>query len=779
MTERISKLKTSQESVKPSFSSERARLVTEAELMFKDEPQVIAKAKMLDYVLENMTIFIQEGELIVGNLADKPRCAPVYPEFGAKWVLDEMDEFATRGTDPLYISDEDRKELEEILPKWEGHSFDVRARKTISEEANRAAEAGIFTIGSIDTSPGHILPYYEKILNTGFSGLIKEIEETKEKNKDNSTKEQNDFWDASIIALNAGIKFSNRYAKLARKMADETDDKEWKKDLITIAENCENIPENSASSFQEAVQFVWFIHLIMNIESNGHGNSFGRFDQYCGKFYDEDVNSGKISKEYAEEILCCFFIKCTDIIKLRDKANSDAFAGYPMWHNIIIGGQNADGSDSTNALSFAMLDANDTVRTSSPTMSIRYHENLSKELFYKGVDMIQRGLSTPAFFNDDLVMDILIEKGYDKDEVYDWGIYGCVQPGVQGKSDTRPTVGYVNALKCLELALNRGVDPNTGEKISKDYGELNNIEDLKEAVYGTLDYFVSMMCEAYIIVGELHRDYGQMPFNSTMIDGTIQSGKSIQNGGAKYNEASGLMSGIANTADSIAAIDTLVYQQKKLTMDELMNVLDKNFEGYETTRLMLLNDAPKYGNDIDYVDEIAAEIVKAYKSAMDKYRENRGGKFVLEVESQSNNVAQGKVVGATPDGRFAGGTLNDNSSPAMGRDMNGPTAAVMSVSKLDQINAQAGTLFNLRFDDRSVAGEKGANVIGGVIKTYFDHRGEHIQINVVDNETLIAAQTNPEEYRSLIVRVAGYLAYFTELDKAVQDSIIQRTAHTA
>ncbi len=777
MTDRVRKLKEMQEKAKPSFSSERARLVTEAYEIFKDEPQVIAKAKMLKHILDNMTIFIQEGELIVGNHTNKPRCAPVYPEFGARWILNEMDDFATRTTDPLQIDPDDRKELEEILPKWAGKSFDELAVGAISKEAIEAEESGVFTIGSRDTSPGHILPYYEKLLNKGLKGLIREIEEAEQKNKDTATQEQKNFWTASKISLNAAIDFGKRYAKLARKMAEETDDLKWKEELLLIANNCENIPGNPAKTFYEAVQFVWFMHLIVNIESNGHGNSFGRFDQYCGPFYEADIKSGKITEGFGIEILCCFYIKCTDLIKLRDKFNSESFAGYPLWQNIIIGGQKADGSDATNALSFAMLEANDAVRTSSPTMSIRYHDNLSKELFDKGVDMIRRGLSTPAFFNDNLVLPILRNKGYDESEIYDWGIYGCVQPGVQGKSDTRPTVGYVNALKCLELALNKGVDPLTGKKIGIDFGELTNMEELTNAVHKQMAHFIGLMCESYVIVGELHRKYQQMPFSSMMIDGTIESGRSIQDGGAKYNEASGLMSGIANTADAMAAIDTLVYQKKAITMDELMVALANNFEGYEPLRQMLLNDAPKYGNDIEYVDNIAAGIVENYKKTMDNYRENRGGRYVLEVESQSLNVSQGKCVGATPDGRFAYETLNDNCSPAMGRDINGPTSAVLSVSKLNQINAEAGALFNLRFDPRSVSGKQGDNIIEGVIKTYFDNMGEHIQINVIDNETLIAAQKDPEKYRSLIVRVAGYLAYFTELDKAVQDSIIERTAH--
>lgn len=778
LTERVRKLKEEQERVKPSFTSERARLVTEAYEANEGQPEIIKKARMLEHILANMTIFIQEGELIVGNHTNKSRCAPVYPEFSSTWILDSLDEFESRTTDPLEITPEDKEELRRILPRWQGKCFDEISANALTEEVLLLEKSGYLTVGNRDCSTGHILSDYRKLVKTGYKGLLAEIDSAEEKAGSAATCEQKDFWEASRIALNGAISFARRYSRLACKMAGETEDPAWKAELLQISENCSQVPENPPETFHQAVQLVWFTHIIITIESNGHGNSFHRFDQYTGPFYDADLAAGRITQQDAVEILGCFFIKCTDIIKLRDTFYSESFAGYPIWQNIICGGQNEDGSDATNEVSFLMLQANDDVRTSSPTMSIRYHQKLSKELFDKGIDMIQRGLSTPAFFNDDLVIPMLLNKGYPKEEAWDWGIMGCVQPVAAGKSDGRPTVGYVNSLKCLELVLNRGTDPVSGIKMGLDTGEVTTKEELESAVYKQMEYMIGLMCESHNIVGDLHAKYAQMPFTSCMIDGTIQSGKSIYAGGAKYSESGSFMCGQANTADAIAAVDTLVFREKAITMEELMEALHNDFAGNEKLRQMLLNKAPKYGNDDDYVDGIAAGLLRNYKNVLSRYRDSRGGRYCLVVESQSMNVSQGKCVGATPDGRHRFAPLNDNCSPVMGRDISGPTATVLSVAKLDQINAEDGCLFNLRFDPRSVSGRKGAGVIGGVIKTYFEHMGEHIQINVVDNETLLKAQENPEQYRGLLVRVAGYLAYFTELDKAVQDNIISRTAHT-
>ena len=783
MTERIKKLKEMQNAVKPSISAERAVLATEAIEKYAFFPPVLQKAYMLRYILENMTVFIQEGELLVGNHTSRPRCTPVYPEFNSQWILEQMEDFPVRGTDPLIVPYEDKKALMEVLPKWKGISLDQVLEEALPEKAKYAEKCGILTMGNRDCGTGHVLPDYYNLIRNGLvyykEKCKKLIDETvidcEEK------QEKVDFWNSVIITIDAARIFANRYSILAENMAEKENDDKRKQELLEISRICKKVPYEPAESFYEAVQFVWFIHLIINIESNGHGNSYHRFDQYMNEFYVNDLKNGTITEERAIEILDCFFIKNTDIIKLRDKFYSESFAGYPIWQNIIVGGQKPDGSDATNETSFLVLKANRDVHTSSPTASVRYFDGINKELMEESLKMIQDGLATPAFFNDKLVVPMVMDKqGVSIEEARNWGIMGCVQPVVAGYTDGRPTVGYVNLLKCLELVIHNGINPIDGKQLGPqtgDFRKFTNLEQLQEALYKQISYFADLMITGFNIVGAMHAARTPMVFTSMVVNDSIDKGLQIQCGGARYSESGAFMCGIGNTADAIAAIDTLVFKEKKISMDELLEALECNFEGKEKIRLTLLNKAPKYGNDNDYVDGIAADILRHYKETVSKYKDSRGGKYVVVVESQSMNVSEGKCVLASADGRFAHEALNDNCSPVMGRDVNGPTATVKSVAKLDQKNAQDGCLFNIRFEPRSIQGEKGRKILDSVVKTFFDNMGEHIQINVVDDQTLRAAQKEPEKYRNLLVRVAGYLAYFTELDKSVQDNIIARTAH--
>ncbi|WP_165445190.1 glycyl radical protein [Bacilliculturomica massiliensis] len=782
MTPRVERLKRQQAAAKPTFSVERARLVTEAYEKYGAEPNILLKAKALEHILKNMTIFILDGELIVGNHTDKQRCAPVYPEFAAKWIIDQIEEFTTRNVDKMYITKEEQDELVAVLKKWEGKSFDQATAGVCPPETLAGEAAGAFTVGARDCCTGHILADYPRLFDGGLNRAIAECQENIRKTAITCREDQEkvDFWNACIIAAKAAIQFAGRYADLAEEKAKAEDDPRRKEELLEIAKNCRNIPANGPVTFFEAVQYCWFVQLIVSIEDNGHGNSFGPFDRYTNKYYVEDLKAGRITEERALEILECFFIKLTDIIKLRDAFYSEAFAGYPVWQNLVIGGMDSDGTDACNEVTRLVLKANADVQTSQPAVSLRYHDGMAQDVFDMGVSMIQKGLSTPAFFNDKLVVPIMLSKGASIPEARYWGIYGCVQPCVAGYSDGRPQVGYVNFLKCLELAMHDGVDPLTGRQIGPKTGKFTDfktMEEFTEAVYDQLRYCYHLMLTGYTAVTSMHAVRQNMPFSSIMVSNCIEKGRSLQQGGAKYNESGCLGTGLGNTADAMAAIKKFVFDEKVISKQELLDVLTNNFEGSEPLRQLLLNKAPKYGNDIDSVDRMAADIVKCAREHLENYRDSRGGKYVLDIESQSLNIVQGKCIGATPDGRYAYTPLADNCSPVMGRDVNGPTATVLSVAKLDQINTNDGALFNLRFDPRTIAGAKGRQVIGSVIKTYFDHFGEHIQINVVSDETLKAAQKHPEDYRDLLVRVAGYLAYFTELDKEVQDNIIARTAH--
>jgi len=783
MTNRIQKLKEMQNKIKPSFSAERAKLATEAIKEYAFEPPVLQKAYMVAHILRNMTIFIQEGELIVGNHTDKPRCAPVFPEFNSQWIIDEIDDFPTRKSDPLLITPEDKATLLEVLEFWKGKSFEKIARDAIPAEMQRIENSGAATVGNIDCGTGHILPDYPNLLKYGY-GHYRErcrqkIAETTISCKEDQ--EKVDFWKAIIIEVDAIEDWAKRYAELCEMEAQVAKTEERRQELLDMAEVCRQVPIKPARTFHEAIQLVWFTHLLVNIESNGHGNSYFTFDRYMNPFYVKDLAEGRITEERAIELIECFFIKNTDILKLRGKFYSASFAGYPLWQNIIVGGRMPDGTDATNETSFLCLKANADVRTSSPTMSVRVWDGSDQKLIDEGLKMIQAGMATPAFFNDNLVIPMVMEKhNVSLEDASKWGIFGCVQPCVPGYTDGRPTVGYVNILKLVELIMHNGVDPVTGEQLGPQTGDihdLDTLDKLKEALYVQLDYLIDWMLKAFNVVGSLHAVRQQMPFASMCINDCIEKGMSVQAGGARYSESGTFAVAIGNAVDALAAIDTVVYQKKLLTIDELLEALACNFEGKEDVRQILLNKAPKYGNDDDYVDGIAADILRHYRQTIEPYRDSRGGIFINDVESQSMNVSQGKCILATPDGRFAYDAVNDNCSPVMGRDVNGPTACINSVAKLDQKNCQDGCLYNLRFDPRSIQGEKGREVLDRVVKTYFKNMGEHIQINVVDDATLRAAQKEPENYRNLLVRVAGYLAYFTELDSDVQEAVIGRTAH--
>lgn len=787
MTKRVEQLKRQQAKAKPTFSAERARLVTEAYEKYGAEPNILLKAKTLDYVLENMSVFILDGELIVGNHTNKQRCAPIYPEFAAKWIIDEIDEFTTRPVDRMEATEEEKQEVVEVLKRWEGKSFDEATADILPQEILDAEEAGAMTVGARNCCTGHIVANYWRLFNGGLTKVIEDCQEQLDKMgmpTKQEDQEKIDFWNAGIIAAKAGIKFAKRYSKLAEALAEKEQDEKRKAELLTISENCKNVPEHGPGNFYEAVQFVWFMQLIVSIEDNGHGNSLGPFDRYMNDYYVNDLKEGRITEEFALEVLECFFIKLTDIIKLNNRFYSESFAAYPVWQNIIIGGMAPDGSDACNETTMLTLKANEEVQTSQPTMSLRYHDKLSKEVFDQGVSMIQKGLSTPAFFNDKLVIPMVLNKceGCSVEEARNWAITGCVQPNIPGYTDGRPQVGYVNYIKCLELAMNDGYDPVSKKQIGIKCGkweEFETFEQFMEAFCQQLEYMYHLTLTGYTAVTSLHAVRQNMPFSSMLIDNCIEKGKSLQQGGAKYNESGVLGTGLANAIDSIVAVKKFIYEDKSITKEELKKALETNFEGNEVLRQKLLNKAPKFGNDIPEVDEIGRKIVARMRNFIDQYRDSRGGRYTYDIESQSMNVSQGKCVGATPDGRKAFTALADNASPVMGRDVNGPTATVLSVAHLDQMNTNDGALFNLRFDPRTITGEKGKNVIGGVIKTYFNNMGEHIQINVVSDETLRAAQKHPEDYRDLLVRVAGYLAYFTELDKSVQDNIIARTSHSA
>lgn len=781
LTKRVEKLRDTMRETKPHICIERAELMTEFYKKCSCDAPVIRRAKLLKYLLENMTVYIADDELFAGNQAAEYRGVPVFPEFGANWIIDTIDTFSARPTDPLLISGEKEKRLAETLEFWKDNSFKELVDEKLTPEVLEAERLGVLSVGSRTTSTGHVVPNYPKILKLGLRGIIenaqKKICGVEFVNHD--TQRQIEFWQGVIIACEACIAFARRYVKLAKEMAEKETDAVRKAELRQMTANCENVPENPPQSTYEALQFFWFMHLIMQIETNGHSIGLGRFDQTMYPYYKKDLEEGNITFDQCVEMIECIWIKITEIIKVRDDFDAQAFAGYPMWQNCAVGGVTPEGKDAVNEFSFCVLQATRDVKTTQPTISFRYHDNIDQDFFKKALIMIQEGLATPAMFNDKLIIPLVLSKGATIKEARDWSIEGCVENYVTGKTDGRPVVGYINTVKLVEFVVNDGIDPLSGKQVGLKTGDPNSFQtfgEFMDAYRKQMEYFTKLMCDAYNIVGACHATMVPALLSSALVDDCIEAGKSLQEGGAKYNFSGSFITALANAADSMAAVRKFVFDEKKIGFDQLKKAMAEDFENDEPLRQMLMNNAPKFGNDDDYVDEIARQIVESAADEIEKYPDSRNGRYVLSVLSQSFNVLQGKSVGATPDGRHAFEALADNGSPAASRDVNGPTAALRSVSKIDQFRPLIGTLLNQKFDPVIVKGEKGLQILGTLVKSYFDEYGEHVQVNVVDEATLRDAQVHPEKHRNLMVRVAGYSAYFIELDQDVQENVIARTA---
>ncbi len=786
LNERLTRMRNKLFDSRPCITAERLVLETEAYQKFAGEATPIFRAKVVKYIMEHMTTLIMDDELIVGTPTNKYRGANLHPEFqsSTEFYLPELDAFPLRKTDPYDISPEDRELILKTLPYWEGKSMQDMSKKALPADILERIHDDIITVGLTNGVSGETTCDHEKLLAVGLKGYIDECRENIRSTLCSSKEDQQrvDYWNACIIQCEGLIEYAHRMAAEAERQAAACTDPKRKQELLTVAANCRVVPENPPQTFQQALQLVWFVHVYFHIEVCTTANGFGRFDQYMWPFYEKDVLLEKnITKDEALEMLECFYLKACEVFEVRDKWYATSFAGYPMWELLVVGGQTPEGKDATNELSYVCLDAASELKTTQPVMAVRVWDGTPEELIRKGCLMIQDGQANPGFFNDNVAMQMALGKGCSMEEARDWTIVGCIQPGPGGgTADGSPDAGYVNMGKMLEFVLHNGVDPETGKLMGLQTGdprEFRNIEEFKDALKKQILHHYKMVTTGYNIMQSMHMTRYPVIFASMVTRGCVETGKSVQEGGAKYSTAGLYITGAANMADSIAAIDTCVFRDKDITMAQLIDALDKNFEGEERLRQLLLNKPAKFGNDDPYVDGIYREMMQFIAKNVQTWPDARGGTYSFNVHSQTVNVSHGAVCGATPDGRRAGEAFCDNASPMMGRDMKGPTATVKSVASMGQASFHDGALFNLRFDPKGVQGEKGLASIEGVIKTYFQNGGEHIQINVVDDETLRAAQRTPEKYKGLMVRVAGYMAYFTELDKDAQDTIIYRTAH--
>ena len=814
----------------PEIESARGKLVTESYKATENLPIIKRRSAAFAHILRNIPIVIRDGELIVGSATVAPRGCQVFPEYSYEWLLSELDTVSTRAADPFYISEKTKAELREIYPWWNGKTTSDLAKANMAPEAFAAfTEHSVFTPGNyFYNGIGHVCVDYGKVMKIGYRGIIAEAEAALEKLEisDGDYVSRSNFLYAVIESCEAVIEYARRYSVLAREMAAKEENPERKRELEIIAKNCARVPEFPATSFYEACQTFWFIQLLLQVESSGHSISPGRFDCYMYPYFKKDLDAGKITYEKAQELLDCIWVKFNDINKVRDAASADGFAGYGMFQNLIVGGQNIHGMDSTNELSYMCIEAAMHVPLPQPSISIRVWNGSPESLLIKAAALTRLGTGLPAYYNDEIIIPSIMARGLTLEDARDYCIIGCVEPQKAGKTDGWHDAAFFNMCRPMELAFSNGYDK--GKKIGPDTGDvadMKTFEEFYEAYKAQQSYMIKLLVNANNAIDMAHAVRCPLPFQSCMVEDCIGRGKSLQEGGAIYNFTGPQGFGIANNTDGLIAIKKLVFEEKRFTLAELREALKANFgygvrgaaaerltteiatelaghgmeineaairtiydevtnqtsldketkAKYKEIKRLIEEEAPKYGNDIYDVDMFARDVANSYTKEVEKYKNARGGIFQAGLYPVSANVPLGASTGATPDGRLAYTPLADGIGPASGRDVKGPTATANSVAKLEQGVASNGTLLNQKFHPSALSGMGGLSKFVALIRSYFDQKGMHVQFNVVTKETLIDAQNNPEKYKTLVVRVAGYSALFTTLSRSLQDDIINRT----
>lgn len=791
LTERMKEFREEVLDEKPYIDAQRAILATLAYKENLNQPRVMVRAKMLEKVLDNMSIYIEDKSLLAGNQATKNRNAPIFPEYTMEFVMNELDQFEKRDGDIFYITEKTKEQLREIAPFWQNNNLRARGEALLPEEVRVFMETGVFGMeGKLNAGDAHLAVNYERILKDGLRGYEKRVKEYKATldltNPDNVDKYC--FYNAVLIVLKAVRNFANRYSVLAKDLAEKELNQERKNELLEISRICSKVPYEPAETFQEAVQSVWFIQLILQIESNGHSLSYGRFDQYMYPYYDRDIKNGTIKESEALELLTCLWIKTLTINKVRSQAHTLSSAGSPMYQNVTIAGQTTDKKDAVNDLSFLVLKSVAQTRLTQPNLTVRYHKNINKHFLDECVEVMRLGFGMPALNNDEIIIPSFMDWQVKEEDAYNYSAIGCVETAVPGKWGYRCTgMSYINFPRMLLCTMNNGVDLTSNKRFTKGYGYFTEMESYEELLKAW-DKTIREITRYSVIVENVidkasERDVPDI-LCSALTDDCIARGKTIKEGGAVYDFISGLQVGIANMADCLAAIKKLVYEEKKITRQELWDAILDDFSSPENKKIqeMLIREAPKYGNDDDYVDQLIVEAYDSYIEEIEKYpntRYNRGpigGIRYAGTSSISANVGQGMSTMATPDGRNAFEPLAEGCSPAHNSDKNGPTAVFKSVSKLRTNKITGGVLLNQKMTPQMLSTEENRQKLELLIKTFFNRlHGYHVQYNIVSKETLIDAQKHPEKHKDLIVRVAGYSAFFNVLSKKTQDDIIGRT----
>lgn len=785
VTERIESARQNYINAKPAISYERARIWTESHKKTEGKSVAIRRAKAFKDTCEQIQVTIFEGELIVGATGEFRKCGILTPEFSWTWVDREMDNFDKRVQDPYVMTDEQRAFVREnIFPYWNGKSLEEAFLAQLPKEtAKVAVDTGIVDNDSKwRQAVGEITPDYQDVLfKKGFGGIIKEAKEHISKLSLTSAEDmrKKDFYNSIIITSEGIITLANRYASKAREMAEIESDDIRKGELLKTAEICSKIPENPPATFYEAIQFLWFTQIGGIISENPLALNIGRFDQFMYPYYKSDIDKGIMTKDQIQELIEALWIKLSEWVWTISANTAEFFAGYNQFQNLTVGGKTREGKDATNDLSYMCLKATERVKTHQPGLSVRVHQDCPSSFLEEVTHLVSKGTGFPAIHNDNAGYQMLINAGYEPEDARDWNNCGCVVPHFRKTGEWTSAVN-INFTAALEFALNKGKSRITDEKIGldeKDPVNFTSYEEVEEAFYKQFDNLIEHSIIATLVAQKLHKEMVPRPFLSSCIEECMIKGKDLVDAGAKYNLGPVLTGiGLAVTSNSLAVIKKLVFEDKVTTMETLVKALDANWEGYEELRRLALS-VPKYGNDIDYVDDIAIKMANHYYKEGHKYKDINGNNFNTAFMGISNYLPTGKVVGATPCGRKSKEPLSEGVSPFAGSDTSTPLAAMRSAAKLNQDVHSGGTLLNLRLNEDLVNTKRGQSNLGSMIQSFFSLGAFHVQFNTISTETLRKAQENPEDYKDLLVRVAGYSTQFVNLSRSMQDAIIARTAH--
>jgi choline trimethylamine-lyase len=785
-TDRIQRLRERYFTFRPAVCTERAVIYTRSYRETEGLHPSPRRAQAFARVCAEKSVTILEDELIVGMPGFQPRAGIFCPEIAWRWLERELDTIATRAQDPYTITEEQKKHLrDEIFPYWKGRSEEEFYQANLPESTRAiACETGIIDVElKSENGPGEFSPGYENILlKKGFKGVadsararLADLDPTEPEAFDKIR-----FLESVITVCEASRVFSERYAREAERLA-ETASPERAAELRTIAAVCRRVPWDPPATFREALQAIWFGQVMLNLEENAASVSPGRLDYYLSPLLQADLDAGRTTKDEAQELIECLWIKMSGMTWLLNANCAQYFAGYMPFANVNVGGTALDGTDATNDLSYMMVQATMDLRLNQPSLSAFIHKGTPSEFLRHLCKLIRLGAGFPALHSEEVTVQMLRNKGISEEDARHFIMGGCVEPGVHGRLSQWSDGGHYNFGAAVQFALDNGRNWADSRQLGVATGEpetLATFEALKEAVRAQLRLFMREIAIANLVVQKAHAAYLPKPLSSSLMAGCVESATDIIHGGAQYNAGPAFIgTGIADLADSLAAVKKLVYDEKALTLPDLVDILKKDFDGAENVRQMLINRAPKYGNDHDEVDQFAREFTDYAAELLSAYRGNTGGQIINGLYPVSSHVPHGKVVGALPSGRKAWGPLADGCSPYQGYDTTGPTAGVKSVAKIDHAKHTAGTLLNMKLNPELVKDDRGLDNLAALIRSFFELGGFHIQFNVISGDTLRAAQLEPAEHTGLMVRVAGYSAYFSDLCEEIQNDIIARTEH--